>query len=48
MRRFQEASQFGGWKQSDVTGSPSPDDHRILLVDHLVENAGEIFTQTGI
>ena len=48
MRSFQEASEFGGGKQSDVAGSPSPDNYRILLVDHLVENAGEIFTQTCI
>src|SRR5580700_364329 len=48
MRSFQEASEFGGGKQSDVAGSPSPDNYRILLVDHLVENAGEIFTQTRI
>ena len=48
MRSFQEASEFGGRKQSDVAGSPSPDNHHILLVHHLVENAGEIFTQTGI
>ena len=46
MRGFQEACEFGGWKQSDVAGSPSPDNHRILLVDHFVENAGQIFTQT--
>ena len=48
MRSFQEASEFGGGKQSDVAGSPSPDNYRILLVDHLVENAREIFTQTRI
>jgi len=48
MRSFQEASEFGGRKQSDVAGSPSPDNHRILLVDHLVENAGQILAQTGI
>jgi hypothetical protein len=48
MRSFQEAGELGGWKQSDVAGSPSPDNHRILLVHHLVENAGEIFTQTRI
>lgn len=48
MRSFQEASEFGGRKQSHVPGSPSSDNYRILLVDHLVENAGEIFTQTRI
>jgi hypothetical protein len=48
MRSFQQASESGGWKQSDVAGSPSPDNDRILLVDHLVENAGEILTQTRI
>ena len=48
MRSFLEASEFGGRKQSDVAGSPSPDNHGILLVDHLVENAGEIFTQSCI
>ena len=48
MRSFQEASEFGGRKQSDVAGSPSPDNHRILLVHHLVENAGEVLTQTRI
>src|SRR5579864_6987798 len=48
MRGFQEGSEFGGGKQSDVAGSPSPDNHRILLVDHLVENAREILTQPRI
>ena len=48
MRSFQEASEFSGRKQSDVAGSPPPDNHHILLVDHLIENAGEIFTQTRI
>jgi hypothetical protein len=48
MRSFQEASEFGGRKQSDVAGSPAPHNHHILLVDNLVENAGEIFTQTCI
>ena len=46
MRSFQEACEFGGRKQSDVAGSPPPDNHRILLIDHLVENAGQICTQT--
>ena len=35
MRGFQKASEFGGRKQSDVAGSPSPDNHRILLVHRL-------------
>jgi len=48
MCSFQEASEFGGRKQGDVAGSPSPDNHRILLVHHLVENAGEIFTQARV
>ncbi len=48
MRSFKEACQFGGGKQSDVARSTSPDNHRILLIDHLVENAGQILTQTRI
>jgi hypothetical protein len=45
---FKEAGEFRGRKQSDVAGSPSPDDYRILLVDHFVENAGQILTQARI
>jgi hypothetical protein len=48
MRSFQEASKFGGRKQSHVAGSPSPDNHHILVIHHLIENAGEVFTQTRV
>ena len=48
MRGFHEAREFGGWKQSYVAGAAPPDYHCILLVDHLVEDAGQVFTKTRI
>ena len=48
MCSFQKTGEFGGRKKGDVARSPPPDDHGFLLVHHLIQNAGQIFTEPGV
>jgi hypothetical protein len=45
---FHETGEFGGRKNCDVSRSPPPDNYGFLLVHHLIENAGQIFTEAGV
>jgi hypothetical protein len=45
---FHETGEFRGGKKGDVARSPPPNDHGFLLVNYLIENAGQIFTEAGV
>jgi hypothetical protein len=45
---FHETCEFGGRKKSDVARSPPSNDHGLLLVHNLIENASQIFTKAGV
>jgi hypothetical protein len=40
--------EFGRWNQGDVARASPSDNHRFLLIYHLVEHTGEILAETGI
>ena len=48
MCSFHETGELGGRKQGDVARSAPPNDHGFLLVHHLIENPGQIFTKAGV
>ncbi len=48
MGSFHETGEFGGRKKGDVARSASPNNHGFLLVDYLIENAGQILTEAGV
>jgi hypothetical protein len=45
---FDKTGKLGGGDQSDVSISLSSHNYDLLLIDNLIQNAGEILAQMGV
>ena len=48
MGRFRKPGEFRRWNEGDVARASSSNNHRFLLIYHLIKDGGEVLTETGV
>ena len=48
MRRFNDACKLASWNECHIASALAAHNHNLLLIDDLIQNAGQIFAQVGV